>query len=214
MTPFTQWLRRTKEVRCYVWKAELQQRGQPHFHIIIPDMIHYKEVRDKWNELQREAGYLDEYAKEHGHFKPNSTDTRAVTKKNSMAAYIVKELAKNVDALKLEVIEEVEKDIEEGRENAEFRNEEIKHRLKYRISLQSKTWDASDNLTAASYFSLEMKKEHLEIMDQLIESNNITIKGEENDWWHILIFKGKSPPDLLSAKEKRLFRDHLDAIVN
>lgn len=214
MSPFLQWLRRTAEVRCYVWKKELQKRGQPHYHVIIPDMIHYKEVRNKWNELQREAGYLDEYAKQHCHFNPNSTDTKAVTKKNSMAAYIVKELAKSVDALKLDITAEVEKDIEEGRENAEFRNEEIKHRLRYAVELNGKTWDASDNLTGASYFKLELTTKHLDLIEELIRTKNISMKGDENEWWMVLIFRGKAPPDLLTREEKKMMKEHFEAIKN
>lgn len=60
-TPFMQWLRRTKKVSSYVWKAELQERGIIHYHITTPAWIGYTEIRDKWNNLQRSAGYIEVY---------------------------------------------------------------------------------------------------------------------------------------------------------
>lgn len=93
---FLAWLRRTKDVHTIIWKAEFQNRGQIHYHLIFPDFIHYAEIRDKWNDLQHAAGLLDEYAKEHGHFKPNSTDIHEIKFVRNLANYILKELGKSM----------------------------------------------------------------------------------------------------------------------
>jgi hypothetical protein len=96
LAPFLAWLRKTKKVNTYVWKAELQKNGQLHYHITMPDFIHYREIRSKWNELQRKAGLLAAYHAEHGHYDPNSTDIHTVMKMHDMAAYMIKEITKNV----------------------------------------------------------------------------------------------------------------------
>jgi hypothetical protein len=95
LSHFLAWLRRTKKVNTYIWKAELQQNGQIHYHITTPAFINYQEIRDKWNNLQRKAGLLDKYAKEHKHFDANSTDVHAVHNINDMAAYLIKYIAKS-----------------------------------------------------------------------------------------------------------------------
>lgn len=61
LSPFLSWLRKTKEVNTYVWKQERQVNEQIHYHITLPDFIHYKEIRDKWNKLQKKAGIIDKY---------------------------------------------------------------------------------------------------------------------------------------------------------
>lgn len=96
LAPFLAWLRKTKEVNTYIWKAELQKNGQIHYHVTLPNFIHYKDVRDKWNDLQRKAGLLDRYFAEHGHYDANSTDMHKVYKVRDMAAYMVKELTKSI----------------------------------------------------------------------------------------------------------------------
>ena len=96
LSHFLSWLRKTKAVTTYIWKAELQENGQIHYHITCPDFIDYREIRAKWNALQRKAGLLEAYHKEHGHYDPNSTDIHSVHNQRDMAAYMVKEIAKNV----------------------------------------------------------------------------------------------------------------------
>lgn len=96
LADFLQWMRRSKGVTTYIWKAELQKRGQLHYHITTPSFIHYREIRDKWNDLQLRAGLLKEFADHNGHTDPNSTDVHEVRQVRDMARYLVKELAKSM----------------------------------------------------------------------------------------------------------------------
>lgn len=43
----------------YAWKLELQQNGNPHYHIIFDKPIEWKIVRKQWNKIQ--AVHVDEY---------------------------------------------------------------------------------------------------------------------------------------------------------
>ena len=91
---FIQWMRRTMKVKTYVWKAEFQKRGQIHYHITTPSFIHYQEIRDKWNNLQQQAGLLAEYYAKKGHYDPNSTDIHSVKHVKNLSSYLKKEFAK------------------------------------------------------------------------------------------------------------------------
>jgi hypothetical protein len=91
---FIQWLHRTKKVKSYIWKAELQRRGQIHYHITLNVFIPHGEIREKWNELQRREGLLENYYKKHGHYNPNSIDVHSVKKIKNLAGYFVKYLCK------------------------------------------------------------------------------------------------------------------------
>jgi len=96
LAPWLMWLRRQGNEH-YIWKVELQRRGQPHYHITTNKFVHYEKIRKKWNQLQRKAGYLDGYAKKHKHYDANSTDVHSVRNVQNIEAYLVKYLAKNAD---------------------------------------------------------------------------------------------------------------------
>lgn len=95
LEPFLQWMRRVHNVNMYIWKAELQKRGQIHYHITTDTFIHWREIQEKWNDLQKSAGYLENFYKKFGHYKPNSTDVHSVRKMNNMGGYLLKEIVKS-----------------------------------------------------------------------------------------------------------------------
>lgn len=97
-----QWLRRTQKAESYVWKAEVQKRGQIHYHITTTAFIHYQDLRDKWNNLQRKAGLLDEWHASHANYNPNSTDIHAVRSVKNLAGYMIKEFCKAIQNPKTE----------------------------------------------------------------------------------------------------------------
>lgn len=95
LEPFLRWMRETHGCKLYIWKAELQQRGQLHYHITSDAFIHYQSVRTKWNELQKEAGFLNEHFERYGNYSPPSTQIKSVRKIKNMGHYLVKEIAKS-----------------------------------------------------------------------------------------------------------------------
>jgi len=79
LQPFLKWLLR-KGANAYIWKAETQNNGNIHFHITTNIYIHWSEVQSKWNQLQQDHGFLNEYQAEFGSDNPNSTDVHGVYK--------------------------------------------------------------------------------------------------------------------------------------
>lgn len=94
LSPFLLHARRRWGVKLYVWKAELQKRGQVHYHITWDSWVHWRDIRDEWNKLQRRAGLLDEYFEAKGHYDANSTDVHSVKDVGNLEAYIIKYVAK------------------------------------------------------------------------------------------------------------------------
>lgn len=214
MAHFLQWLRRTKGVKCYLWKVELQKRGQPHYHITFPDWIHYKEIRSTWNRLQREAGLLDEYAKEHGHFDPPSTDIRETRGVDDMAGYMLKELAKDIDARIVNEKAAIKAAIAAG-ELPEMTKEEIAAMARQKVTdeckVEGKVWGCSDNLAGIPYFSVPLSNHAHEVLTRLQQEGAKVVK---DDWFSIIYLSGISPPDLLQPPEKRLFEKHVAQVFS
>lgn len=94
LKPFIQWLTKTMQVSDYIWKAELQKRGQLHYHITLNKFIHYQKIKDKWNNLMRKNNMLDSYFKKNKHYNPNSTDIHKVYKIKNIEAYLTKYISK------------------------------------------------------------------------------------------------------------------------
>jgi len=101
---FTAWLRYTKT--SYIWKAEFQQRGQIHYHLILNRYLPWKELQYAWNSRLKKERLLDSYAAKSGHFMPNSVDVRSVKmgQGKSLAKYLAKYLAKGVGGNSPQVI--------------------------------------------------------------------------------------------------------------
>lgn len=98
LAPFLQWLRRSQKCYLYIWKAELQMEredcNQLHYHLLLGSFVHYDDIRRKWNELQRDAGYLDEYYSDHGHFNAPSTEIKNALEHEDISGYLMKEIGK------------------------------------------------------------------------------------------------------------------------
>lgn len=78
-----QWLDMAKhrfDLQQYVWKAEPQERGAIHFHLITNTYIPFAELNYTWNRLLRkhELNNIDD----------NSTDIHAVTQAKNLEAYL------------------------------------------------------------------------------------------------------------------------------
>lgn len=96
LAPLLRYLREKHKMNTYVWKAEVQKRGQIHYHITTPTFLHWQHLRDTWNNLQRKAGYLQDYHKSKGHYNANSTDIHEVRHVTDLASYLMKEFAKAI----------------------------------------------------------------------------------------------------------------------
>lgn len=208
---FLQWLRRTIKVAAYVWKAELQQRGQIHFHIITPNFIHYKLINAKWNDLQRQAGLLDEYAKKKGHFRAPSTEIKEMRNARKGAAYIAKELAKDISGKLLQLRKHLNKLVKAGTIDQEQAEEIFSDNLQDVTGTEGKIWGCSDNLSEANYFTIDLTKQHFQQIAKFIQAGN---KFLIDDWFCVFDCGDLPPPDILNPSEKKAFDLHLYCIAN
>jgi hypothetical protein len=62
LNSFLNAMRRKWNVERYVWKAEKQENGNIHYHILTDKFIYWREIRDVWNKLQESLGYVKRYS--------------------------------------------------------------------------------------------------------------------------------------------------------
>jgi len=82
------------KVNYYLWRAEKQQNGRIHFHVILDHFIDKKDIQLEWNKIQRKHGYTENYENRFGKTEPPSTHIREVTTEEQMIEYAIKYTSK------------------------------------------------------------------------------------------------------------------------
>lgn len=89
-SPFMEaWVKRSPGL-LYVYKIEVQDNGNLHFHVVTNTFYHYKKLRDDWNRACNKLGYVDRS----GLDNPNSTDVHALSNKGDIANYLTSYMSK------------------------------------------------------------------------------------------------------------------------
>lgn len=94
LQPLLRWLQRQCGVKNYVWKAEVQDNGNIHFHITLDKFVHWRKLRNKWNELQLRHAYIAVATNAEIIPDPNSTDVHAVVNIKRIVSYITSYITK------------------------------------------------------------------------------------------------------------------------
>lgn len=89
--PFIKAWRRKEPGLLYIYKAEVQDNGNLHYHLTTNAYIKASRLRDMWNYYVNRLGYVDRS----GLDSPNSTDVHAIRNVQNVAAYIGKYITKS-----------------------------------------------------------------------------------------------------------------------
>lgn len=95
LKPFLRRMRTKFGLQKYVWKAELQERGQLHYHITSNCFIPYMAVQEAWNNILTAANLNSAYFAAHGHRNAPSTEIRRVKNVKNIEAYLLKYISKS-----------------------------------------------------------------------------------------------------------------------
>lgn len=87
-------MQRNGKMRSYIWKAEAQQNGNIHFHIVTHSYIQKEFISNTWNKIQLDKGYLNTYRWLHGHCNAPSTKIEACRDIRATAYYVAKYMCK------------------------------------------------------------------------------------------------------------------------
>jgi hypothetical protein len=149
LEPLLKWMRDNYGLSMYVWKAELQQRGQLHYHITSNCYIPWHDLWEKWGELNERAGYLKDWFSTQSRYKVNSkgefeinypvagTDIHSVYKVSDMAKYMQKCICKTTKRKDGTIISEFKKEVQNA------------------ASVGGKVWDCSLNLKSAKHYTID-----------------------------------------------------------
>lgn len=63
-------------VSNYVWRAEYQENGNIHFHILVNRYICWRDLRYRWNRIINKLGYVDRYSENMKEFHKDGFNVR------------------------------------------------------------------------------------------------------------------------------------------
>ena len=79
--PFIESLKRHHGIEHYFWRAESQDNGRIHYHLLTDRYIRHEDLQLLWNRYANKLGYVDRYFAESGSITPPSTEVHAVRNK-------------------------------------------------------------------------------------------------------------------------------------
>lgn len=89
-TPFMEAWQKRRTGLLYVWKAEVQDNGNLHFHVIANSFYHFKKLQNDWNKAIDKLDYCKNSSSEN----PNSTDVHAISGKKDLGLYLASYMSK------------------------------------------------------------------------------------------------------------------------
>lgn len=210
LKPFIKWMRETKGITTYVWKAEIQKRGQLHYHITTNEFLHYQEIQHKWNYLQHKAGLLKQFIEKHKHANPNSTDVHSIKNLKRIDLYLSKYLAKSEEDYQ-----------EEARDNSHTQpllaeiimgnmlsNSEVCYHNRYEIN--GKVWDCSENLRGAKHFTISERDIPKSNLKKFVQNDNL--REFTTDYATILYGEPYQPLQLLDQIHTKKYNEYIASI--
>jgi hypothetical protein len=221
LEPFLKWIKDNHNKKClYLWKAELQSKredcAQLHYHITTDTYIHKTEVQNKWNELQRRAGYLDSLYAKFKHWDAPSTKIHALYRKRDPVSYIKKEIMNYSD--RLEVI-----GAESIRMNKELYPDvpekdiiaEVTKQLQNKYTVGGKVWDCSTNLKDGTLYTHRVASWDDEVqlnIDKAVKEK--VLKKIVTDKCNIYKLRTGHTWQLLPRKQRQEYFKHGDDMIN
>lgn len=202
---FLKWLYNKHKVNSYVWKAEAQANGNIHFHITTNVFIHWKSVRNKWNSIVNNYGYISTFEKKHNHREPNSTDIHSVRNDNKIAAYIVSELTKKDKYKKYISLSCELSEQQYHKENYKWFIKDNKYIYEQKRPIKSRLWGCSRNLIKCKFQLDTSDNEVLQAMRSIDKWQYF--KEIKSDYWRIKFLKWTfwdNAPALLKDKYKEV----------
>lgn len=79
LQPFLATLKRVHGITHYFWRAEAQENGNVHYHILTDRYIAARDLQASWNRAINVLGYEDRYFERSGKVDPPSTDVHRMT---------------------------------------------------------------------------------------------------------------------------------------
>jgi len=208
-------LKHHRKKLLYMWKLELQERGQLHWHIILNKWIPYELIAKFWSYLLKDAGLSRDYFMKYGsyHVKP-ATKVESVKKNTAsdLRNYMLKRyLKKNADKAVTKRMYAIRDQFHEGKITQQDMQLKLDQFRQLCSQLDGAVWGCSDVLKEG-YPTIEIDyASYRRLLDHSRQHPKHFVHFE---FCMIIRDEQKKPPDILmSPKFKAIIRCHRDLLL-
>jgi hypothetical protein len=193
----------------YVWRAEKQQNGTIHFHILSDRFIPFNELRATWNRIQNKLGYVDRFQQKNNKKTPNSTDIHSLQKIKNVESYITKYMTKpkRINVTKIKRIDAMIKD-----KSTDIQQSVSNGAKQYlgRLTSNGREWACSRSLSNITGARFEYESEYKEELEKLRKKD----KSKEiiKDYVSMYYFKSEVLNDKDFPLLNKLLQDYYSLI--
>lgn len=173
-------------VTKYIWKAEKQENGSLHFHILTDTFLPVIKMRDKWNRIINKLGYVHEYSQRMRKLTWNEYyDLRKNEKRNGVKIKIdqirkawkrgTREKWRNPNSIDLESLKKV-KNVGayiSKYMSKEHKNKKMTKEEKELLKVDGRLWYSSESVSKMKNLRIEaFEPEFYEFVDMLADAKN------------------------------------------
>jgi len=87
-------LRRSMLVQEYFWKAEAQENGNVHYHLLVDRFVAKDQLDRLWAKQMERLGYMDQFRARHGSKVPPMVNVKVCPANMSLVQYVMKYVTK------------------------------------------------------------------------------------------------------------------------
>jgi hypothetical protein len=179
LMPFIQRMQREIGVKEYFWKAEPQQNGNIHFHLLVDRFIRKELLQQYWNMSTEKLGYLSRYFEKSGSLFPPSTDIRICPDGMGLVSYVMKYVSKSplrIPSFGFEGGKRIKRDrfvYRKRLRDGSVVNQDWR-------AVGGRVWGMSDGIRSAKVFSSEGSCRWANFVKVLAWDSEVGLKSEEN----------------------------------
>lgn len=200
---FIQELERKHGITEYFWRAEPQNNGNIHFHLLLAKEIPWQHIRGIWNKILKDLGYLALYSakmfnKYCGGFKPsdNPNDKRSIEQQVKAYRAGVQSHWSNPNSTDIHRLNKTK--------NAAAYVCKYVSKDEGSRKIEGRIWGCSDNLRKLETPQLAVSEEFLQLMNDAADSGAVELIQLD----HVAVYRGDIQkllsvvaPELLNALE-------------
>ena len=211
LAPFILDCKRKLGLNNYVWKAERQQNGNIHFHLISDLFGDIDMIRKFWNDKQDTLGFIDEFYSRFGHRQAPSIEITYVRDSDSLAKYVSKYISKskgkhskNIEKLSLYPVQIYLP----TKANEKLYDEFAKRRWEF---VAGRVWDCSMQLKQFKYQAIDLSTKDRDSVDEIIKL--LSKSRFDGDYFSVINFKSENYIRHMPKPLKDSFINQYKAIV-
>ena len=212
LAPFLLDCKRKLGLKNYVWKAERQQNGNIHFHVISDMFADIDIIRKFWNDKQDTLGFIDQFYAKYNHRQPPSIEITYVRNSDTLGKYVSKYISKSkgkhskqIEKLSLFPVQIYLPSKANEKLYKEFEN----RRWEY---VNGRVWDCSIVLKSFKYKAVDLSTKQRDSVDEIVKL--LSVKKFDSDYFSVITFKNDNYIRHMPVQLKNAYFEQYQAIID